>query len=919
MTTQTNSGKPIPPILIMLVAALTGFAALTFETLWFRRLGLVVGNTAIAGVLTLAAFMCGLALGNRWAITLAKAGHGLRAFALAEIMVGVSGYLLVADLPNYLEAVTPAFQQATAKGWDDYLRFALAFIALLPPAVAMGLGLPLMAKDVAAQADTYGQRFGHIYGANLGGAMLGALAGEFWLLSLFGVLGTAAIATLANIVAALGAAILAVRAGIPKIHAEHSQAYDAQEAKKILWASAAAGCALIALELSWFRQLRLFSPDSGQNFALMLALVLLAIGLGSWVAGWWLKFEARAIEACSALASLAGAAVVLGFLLLDPIIEARAIWSFDATVIAQWAVILMAPTAFFSGLLFTVQAAALRNLGIASSEVTGRLTFYNGLGGAFGAVLAGLTLLPQFGAGIMMLIGAGIYGCAALLQLPKWNKGLDKLSFAGLFVLVLALAAFPKEKTQQWQKAAAENYRRLDDSKIAMSHEDVDDHITLLRKDLMGQPYSYRVMSNGYSMSSTHRDSLRYMRLFAFTPLILNQQAKRALVISHGLGSTTRVLADAPWLETIDVVDPSRQIVALSRQTWQEELDPLEDSRVKWHAQDGRQFMAIHADKKWDIITGEPPPPRARGIVSLYSQEYFELMAKRLNPGGVASYWLPVDQLKPHSARAIIKGFCAAFAECLLMAGANYNLILVGRLSGGEPVTVEHIDQLWQHPVLGTKLEETGLEQPGLWAATMLFDPEALKHLVAQDRPLSDIWPSRLSQEPTDQTDLEVYQDWLDDQAAERRFRDSPWVQKNLPESLRAMAIRYYPFQPLANNEIVPLSPKIWPLVNLLLGATDLETIPLWLLDSGQKEVKIASSMPLDDSEALYHRAAWFLSQRDLEGAHALLLPHVLSNPRSERRLIDLALYLSCSQKQTEQAKIISQLYPSGPPPISCW
>lgn len=43
---------------------LSGVSALIFETLWFRKIGLVLGNSVWASSIVIAGFMAGLALGN---------------------------------------------------------------------------------------------------------------------------------------------------------------------------------------------------------------------------------------------------------------------------------------------------------------------------------------------------------------------------------------------------------------------------------------------------------------------------------------------------------------------------------------------------------------------------------------------------------------------------------------------------------------------------------------------------------------------------------------------------------------------------------------------------------------------------------------------------------------------------------------
>ena len=78
----------------------SGAAALLFEVLWFRALGRVLGNTVWVAALVLTAFMLGIALGgwlaSRWAERIRRPAL---AFAVAEIIVALSGGLLVWGLP----------------------------------------------------------------------------------------------------------------------------------------------------------------------------------------------------------------------------------------------------------------------------------------------------------------------------------------------------------------------------------------------------------------------------------------------------------------------------------------------------------------------------------------------------------------------------------------------------------------------------------------------------------------------------------------------------------------------------------------------------------------------------------------------------------------------------------------------------
>src|SRR6185436_15648917 len=156
----------------------------------------------------------------------------------------------------------------------------------------------------------------------------------------------------------------------------------------------------------------------------------------------------------------------------------------------------------------------------------------------------------------------------------------------------------------------------------------------------------------------------RYMQMFAWLPLALHPEPRRALLISYGAGNTAQALLSEPRLQRLTVVDISPEILGASP-VIHGARDPLKDPRVQLVLEDGRHFLRTHRGQ-FDIITAEPPPPMMAGVVNLYTHEYFKAVAERLAAGGLASYWLPAPQFKPQGARAVTRAFCAAFPDCTL-------------------------------------------------------------------------------------------------------------------------------------------------------------------------------------------------------------------------------------------------------------
>src|SRR6185369_1818235 len=144
------------------------------------------------------------------------------------------------------------------------------------------------------------------------------------------------------------------------------------------------------------------------------------------------------------------------------------------------------------------------------------------------------------------------------------------------------------------------------------------------------------------------------------------------------VGNTAKAMTDSRGLETIDVVDLSRDILAMNRIVFPGETGrPLEDPRVRVHIEDGRYFLQT-SDRRFDLITGEPPPPGIAGVENLYSREYFQLIHDRLADQGIVTYWLPLADLTDVSAKAILRAFCEVFDDCSLWNGSGTNLMMVG-------------------------------------------------------------------------------------------------------------------------------------------------------------------------------------------------------------------------------------------------
>jgi spermidine synthase len=879
----------------------SGAAALLFEVLWFRAFGRVLGNTVWAATLVLTAFMLGIACGGvlaaRWA---RRVRRPARAFAAAEALVAVSGAALVWALPA-LEApvgrwLAPLVDQPALVA---SLRFALPLAAMLVPTIAMGITLPLGVR-VLAQRDT-ARSLGLLYAANTFGACLAPMIAEYYLIGALGLRGTALAAATLNLLAATVALSLPVsEPAAPSRESSPAGGVDL----RLLVAAAGAGALALALEVVWFRLLLLYAEGTDQTFALLLLLMLAGIALGGALAPLLARFG------CAWVAAAGGVAVALGYALFSASAGAR------GGDIVRHGILLMLPAALLSGAFFTLLGAQLRGGSADPQPAIGRLTCANTLGAAGGAAFGGFVLLPGLGIEKSLFVLAGGYALLALLFLKggAWRRMLAPAAAAA------ALAFFPFGRMERHLDNAAALYKAMDRAVVARVTEGPTTTLQVLRADRFGEPARWRLLTDSVSMSGTGRDSLRYMNFFAWLPLALHPEPRRALLISYGAGNTARALLDDPGLQELVVVDLSPEILAASRLI-HGAADPLDDPRVRLVVEDGRHFLRTR-EERFDIVTAEPPPPAMAGVVNLYSREYFTALARRVAPGGLATYWLPVLQFRPEGARAVIAAFCDAFPDCTLWSGARYEWVLLGGREFRHRPPARAFARLWSEGARAARLEASGFEHPAQLGAAFLADAEQLRRWLAGAAPVTDDRPKRMATLGYLDLDADTdeYRALLDPQAAAANFRGSGWIGAHWPAEFVGPAAEFYRVQSVFNQPLPADLAQTLMHVDAFLRRTKLITPVLWLLDTDMTELAIIERRRIaaggkSAPEHAYPLGARALASGDYRTAAALLAE---AAERGDARAGAPAAYAACRAGLSAQARAVKGAE-ALPPALRCW
>jgi spermidine synthase len=883
----------------------SGAAALIFEIVWFHRCGLVFGSGVRATTIVLSSFMGGLAIGNALAGWYARVPRRLaRAYAALEAIVGLSGLAATYALP----ALGPIVARASAGASEsvvDAIRLAAAFAVLIVPATAMGAALPTMVGALSRSRGDFGPALARLYGWNTLGAVAGVMTAEVVLIERVGVAGTAWSAALLDGAAAAGALWWSIVTGEAatigdplaadredRRHAPSAITSPRRSSARlhewaILAAAFLAGAALLALEVVWFRFLSMYVLTTTLAMSMMLAVVLAALGVGSLVASRWLS-SGRSTPASRAatVALFAGCATAVSY--------AGFQWTTRGAQIADWphvvwlAAALTAPTALLSGVLFPLLGAALNETIARSTRAAAWLTLANTTGAMCGPPLAAFVLLPALGmertifaiAASYAVVGALAGGARAGAAFARARP----VAIAAA-AIVASLALFPfGVMASRYFPRSAEPYAS-DGSQIVATREGASETIFLMQQQWLGQPIYSRLLTNGFSMTGTATPALRYMRYFAYWPMLLHDgPLKHALVVCYGLGVTAGAVLDIPSIETVDIAEISTGVVSASDVVYATAANPLHDPRVRLHIEDGRFFLQS-TTARFDLITGEPPPPRTPGAVSIYTEEYFRLIYDRLADGGMTTYWLPVARPDPGTdVHTIVRAFCDAFEDCSLWNATPFDLMLVGTRGARGPVSRDAMASAWKPPQLSARLREVGFEQPEQIGATFLGDAAYLRRLTERTPPLTDDFPQRLRpvrsrpslSDPRYQLDravLALYEEVLDPARAQRAFTASDVVRRLWPSALVDDTRPFFAHQRILNRVLWEGARPLAQIedLHLLLTTTTLRTLPSWLLGSDAVRERIAETSADRTGAAEYLLGVKAFAERDYLRAAAHL------------------------------------------------
>lgn len=663
-----------PGALLPLLFFVSGAVALVYEVVWQRQFALLFGSAAPATAAVLAAYFAGLGAG---AWLFGKLAHRrprpLAAYAALELAVGL-GALLVTPVLAACESFYPALFAALSPHPVLFTaaRLATAFVALAVPTVCMGGTLPLLGRLVDQDRHRLGQTAGRLYAVNTAGAALGALAVPFLLLPQLGLAGSVRTCAALNGLLAAAAWWLSRRAPAsvappPAAETPRRRAEPAPTSAPTagLLPALISGVATFALQVLWNRAFAQVHENSMYSFAVLVAVVILALALGAQLARVGLRrgiAPQRLLGGAwilAGLASLAGPWLFVRWTGGLGYLATGAGWGAHAGPLAALAVaVVFVPMTLLGVGLPAVMEHAGRASGRDAGQVLGRLLSVNVAGSVAGALAAGF-LLPRW-----LGLWHALLWIAALVFFAGVGVGLRRAPTAanrrpGAILAAVWLAAL-------WPISAVD----LPAVKLAAGR---GERLVSLAEGAHGitavveRDGSRRLkLNNHYALGGTAATGDERMQ--AHLPLLLHPAPRRVAFLGLGTGISAGGALPHP-VENVTVVELVPDVVAAARAHFREaNLGVLDDPRTTVVLDDARQYLR-GSGARFDVVVGDLVVPWRAGEGALFTREQFAAARAALHPGGLYCQWLPLFQLSETEFRILARTFLAEFPRAWVWRG----------------------------------------------------------------------------------------------------------------------------------------------------------------------------------------------------------------------------------------------------------
>jgi len=723
---------------LLLLFVGSGCAALIYEIVWFQLLQLVIGSSSISLGILLGTFMGGMCLGSLLLPRVVPAErHPLLVYGMLELAIGVLALLILVGMP----LVGGLYTAWAGEGMAGIVfRAVIAGICLLPPTILMGSTLQAISRWVKATPEGVAW-LGFFYGGNIAGGVLGSFAAGFYLLRVFDVATATAVAVAINVAVFAIATFLARRTTyaadepVAARGAPHGGAWPAYVA------IALSGTTALSAEVIWTRLLSLHFGATVYTFALILAVFLIGLGIGSTAGaaiGRSSPSPRRALGWCQLFVcgAMAWAAYQLTESLpywpINPSLATTPWFTMQLDFVrCMWVVL---PGALLWGASFPLALAAVATTEQDAARLAGGVYAANTVGAIAGSMITSFVLIPWIGTSHSEQVIIIVSALSALIMLePSFSAktsaaGAPRSAVAGTALLAVAMvAAGLLARSVHELPGLLVAYGRYSATRIGQATiiyvgEGLNASVAV--SELSNGVRNYH--NAGKVQASSEPQDMRLQRMLGHLTTLLPPHPYSVLVIGCGAGVTAGAVSVDPAVEheTIAEIEPLVPRV-VSTYFSEHNFDVVRNPKVHVRIDDARHFVETTSEK-FDAVTSDPLDPWVKGAAMLYTAEFFELVKQHLNPGGAVTLFVQLYESNTEAVKSEIGTFLEAFPNGVVFGNTNegkgYDLVLLGQVQPTK-IDVDAVQAKLQRPEYAPMARS--LREIGMSSAVDLFSTYA--------------------------------------------------------------------------------------------------------------------------------------------------------------------------------------------------
>jgi spermidine synthase len=171
------------------------------------------------------------------------------------------------------------------------------------------------------------------------------------------------------------------------------------------------------------------------------------------------------------------------------------------------------------------------------------------------------------------------------------------------------------------------------------------------------------------------------MILTAALPMSMNPDARSAATIGLGSGLTSQTLLTNPSLKVVDTVEIEQRMVDGANKFRPNVELVYTDPRSRIYIDDAKTFFSTY-NRKYDLIVSEPSNPWVSGVAGLFSDEFYRLIKRHLNEGGIFVQWVQLYEIDTDLVISVLKAIRTNFSDYVVYAPNDFDMIIIAKEKG---------------------------------------------------------------------------------------------------------------------------------------------------------------------------------------------------------------------------------------------